>query len=140
MTDARLAVISAVIAALRGAPAVMAVATGGVHSPIAPPDVAPPYIVVDAQPRAIEYTYTKVARVADEYVVKGITRGNSQLPGLQLAGQIQTVLQDAALDLAPWGWRLMALRLASHIGYPELVEGVTHYHVGGSYRIEVTGA
>lgn len=108
--------------------------TAGIYHMPAPQGAALPYITYNRVPgTGPTYTLQGKAWDVELYNIKAVTTGNSALTAGSIAARIETVLNDNPVSVS--GGSCLYLRLETVIDYPEVSNGKTYHHIGGSYRI-----
>jgi hypothetical protein len=108
--------------------------TAGIHHSVAPQGSSFPCVTFQKVP-GTQPAYTLGARAWENelYNIKAVTEGHSALTAGSIAERIDTVLTDNPVSVS--GGTCLYLRLESYIEYPEVTDGKTYQHIGGSYRV-----
>jgi hypothetical protein len=75
------------------------------------------------------------------YIVRGITVGQSKRPGHLIAEALDRRLEHAdEAGFAVEGYRVLRVERDGPVDYPEVRDGRTYRHIGGTYIVEVEPA
>lgn len=108
--------------------------TASIHHSVAPQGSSFPCVTYQKVP-GTQPAYTMGGRAWENelYNVKAVTQGHSAPTAGSIAERIDTVLTDNPVSVS--GGTCFYLRLESYIEYPEVTDGKTYQHIGGSYRV-----
>lgn len=128
---------TALYARLSGDATLAALATGGVWRGNAPTGTTGSIVAFSQVSGSDDYSLKQRAMTQYNYLIKGVTIGESATSAWQIADRIDTLLTDQTLTLASGS--VMSVRRDTIMSFTEHDGGETYQHAGGYFIIWTQG-